>query len=158
MTSMIDVPEELREYMFRHGKKYVPALLHPELERGRIGLCFDTCIKNALYTKEKFKYVEGIGFHPQLKIWILHAWLTDGVHAFDPTWRAFDKQKNDIVIPTQYIGIELPLKGVATFMVKTEYQGVIANAWMAPKLANAIMPAPLPLEALRKTYEGTTST
>lgn len=155
---MIDVPQELKEYMTTHGRQYVPALLPKEIRRGKVKTCFDTCVKNAIDNNETFRYVEGIALHPNKQIWILHAWLTDGVHAYDPTWQAFDHEQNEVVLPVTYVGIELPLKPVGQFMLKTKYCGVIANSYMLPEFVNSFMPAPLPIEALKKTYQGQSST
>ena len=115
------------------GKKYIPELCPENVRKFDVGKCFDASMWNAIYHPE-YKYVEGIVLiHGQLR-WRLHAWLTDGVYAYDPTWKA-DNNGKDVPIPAEYIGIEMDTKDAAKFMRATGYQGVIANAWRDPALA-----------------------
>lgn len=117
----------------RLGKKYTPAVCPDDIKRFDVGMCFDACIWNAIYHPQ-YRYVEGVVLlHGDLQ-WKLHAWLTDGKHAFDPTWKA-DVNGEEKPIPATYIGIEMGTKEVAKFMKVTEYQGVIANRWRNEDLA-----------------------
>lgn len=130
-------PEQI-EFIKRKGKEYTPALLPSDIVRGPLGRCFDTCAQIAGACK--YKYVEGIALNPSNPDqMILHGWVTDGIHAFDPTWKSFQGDE-EIPIPTKYTGIEMDIAKVFDFMRTTEYQGVIANAWRNPELADAIVP------------------
>lgn len=121
------------------GKSFIPTLLPADITRGEVGTCFDHCVVECLKSNGKYRYVEGIARVPlSPDEWIVHAWLTDGVFAYDPTWRAFDKIGMDIIIPTEYTGIEMDIKKVVKFMKKTGYQSVLANHWRNPKLAAEI--------------------
>lgn len=116
------------------GKVYKPGIAPEPIQRGPIGTCFDTSIINAM--RGPYRYVEGLA-----KLsggpWILHAWITDGVHAYDPTWLA-DKDGIDHPVPAIYFGKEMDHRAVAEFMLSTKYCGVFANAWRDPRTAQAI--------------------
>ncbi len=88
--------------------------------------------------------MEGFAYASSLKKFVLHAWLTDGEFAFDPTWKAFDKETGKEVAPTpvNYIGIEMDIKLVAEFMLETGYQGIFANGWRSDALAREILGLP----------------
>lgn len=118
------------------GKEYKSATLPADLSRGKAGNCYDHCIIAAAFSNNpEYRYVEGVAMDPFSKTWILHAWLTDGIHAFDPTWLALLNGK-EAAVPTTYIGIEMNTKAVAAFIKKTKHKAVLANAWMDPELAN----------------------
>ena len=120
--------DELEATIRRLGKSYTPALLPSDIIRGKLGFCFDTSVMVAFTSRGKYRYVEGMAQDPaQDGKWILHGWVTDGVHAFDPTWQALDDNGNQQILPVEYIGIELPMAEVLRFMRKTGYQGVLAN-------------------------------
>lgn len=121
----------------KRGRNYTPAVLPANISRGEVGQCFDTCLLSAL--RGEGRYVEGIARDPMKpNEWILHAWLTDGTNAFDPTWQAF-KDEKDIPIPTEYLGIEMDAEKVARFVQKTGYCCVIRNYWRLPKIAAEIL-------------------
>lgn len=122
-------------------KRYMPALLPDDISRGKLGECFDTCIMIATENR-KYKYVEGYASPPGTKVPILHAWLTDGEHAFDPTWDCFNQFGERKPIPATYIGMEMDTDLVIMFMRKTGYQGIIANHFRAPKLAQKVFKKP----------------
>ena len=134
------IEEEMFEVVMIHGKQFKPAILPSEIKRGKMGDCFDVCILNAMNNK-KYKYVEGFVRNPKDKDhWIMHAWLTDGEHAFDPTWIALDKRdKKEIPIPTIYVGIEMNTMKVAEFLLEVKYKSVLANGWRNRKLASEIL-------------------
>ena len=128
--------EIITEKVLIHGKKYIPAIVPSELERGRVGDCFDWTLIQAMLNP-KYKYVEGIARRPSNGDWVLHAWLTDGVHAFDLTWGMyFGKSREEAIkanrvlpCPTEYIGIEMETKGVIDFYKSTQYKSVLHNGW-----------------------------
>ncbi len=139
-------PNDLKaiERILSMGKHYRPAVLPADISRGKTGDCFDHCVAVAMWSKDpEYRYVEGVARDPFSDRWILHAWLTDGIHAFDPTWVAtagIEGDHREIPIPTTYIGIEMKTKAVAAFMLHTNHKAVIANAHLAPELAEkAIM-------------------
>lgn len=115
------------------GKVYKPGLAK-EIQRGDVGKCYDTCILNAM--RGPYRYVEGLA-----KLsggpWIMHSWLTDGVHAYDPTWSA-DKDGDPVPVPAIYFGVEMDHKAVVEFMLSTKYCGVFANAWRDHSTATMI--------------------
>jgi len=129
--------EIITEKVLIHGKKYIPAITPSELQRGRIGDCFDWTLVQALMNYPKYKYVEGIAKRPTTNDFVLHAWLTDGVHAFDLTWGMyFGKSKEEaekagrvLPLPIDYIGIEMDAKDVAEFYRATQYKSVLHNGW-----------------------------
>ncbi len=121
----------------KYGREYRRAVLPKDINRGPTGKCFDWCaLQAAAHHKQggKYRYVEGIASDPERPgEWILHAWLTDGIHAFDPTWAAIhDVTGKEVPIPARYIGIEMPILKVARFMNITGYQSAIGNHWRAP--------------------------
>jgi len=125
------------QYIKKHGTNFVPAVLPKDLQRGDVGDCFDICAIQALH-HQQYQYVEGIAKVRNGR-WIYHAWLTDGVHAFDPTWRAITDEGWDKPIPAEYLGVILPIMQVAEFMKKTEYKAVFANRFRAPELVERML-------------------
>lgn len=121
--------EIITEKVLIHGKKYVPAQCPKDLIRGKIGNCFDHTLLMAL-DHPHYKYVEGIAKRPTTGDWVLHAWLTDGVHAFDTTWGMLFKDGTWLPIPTvEYIGIEIDARAMADFLLATQYKSVLHNGW-----------------------------
>jgi hypothetical protein len=141
MKASIDLQTARRIQKF--GKEYKPALLPPDLRRGRVGWCFDDSIIQLTDEKlrQKYRYVEGIARSTPDEPLTLHAWLTDGIHAYDPTWWAFGLQNEPRVVPGFYLGIEMPALDVMRFMSATTYQGVISNGWRNKPLAKKCVPA-----------------
>lgn len=139
---MQDIPNELGTWIVQNGRSYVPAICPDDIQRGPCGLCFDTSILNAYRTG--YRYVEGMAFMRTQGFFALHAWVTDGTHAYDPTWRAY-KDKVEVPMPTVYIGVELDTARVVEFMSKTDYSGVIANAWRDKRRAREILPEGCPI-------------
>lgn len=126
--------QELADEIMKLGKQYIPALLPADIPRGKLGTCFDSCTVIAL--DQKYRYVEGIARDPRDRDnWFLHAWVTDGVYAYDPTWQAFNPEGVEIPVPTIYFGVEMPIEAVARFMMKTKYSSIFANRHRAPDLA-----------------------
>lgn len=119
-------PEEMR-MIRQYGKRYQAAALPDDIETGPMGWCFDWSMIQCIKTKEKYHYCEGVAKDPQDGKWKLHAWLTDGTHAYDATWGIESKLKGRIHLRTKYIGIEISLIDVMKFVRKTEYQGLIPN-------------------------------
>lgn len=116
----------------KYGKEYIPAILPVGVRRGEVGDCFDVCVIEALRNPH-LRYVEGVASIPRTeadwdkeKEWIIHSWLTDGKHAFDPTWNAF-KEGKEILIPSIYLGIEMDTKAVVDFMKTTKYKSVLIH-------------------------------
>lgn len=126
--------QEFIEKILKEGKRYIPAVLPRAIRRGKLGRCYDNSIVPALATG--YRYVEGIAESPKMRgIWVLHAWLTDGVFAYDPTWEPGKHKEKEIPIATTYIGVEMQADAVARFMLRTEYAGIFANAWRDQDLA-----------------------
>ena len=67
--------------------------------------------------------------------WILHAWITDGINAYDPTWRALDSAGKDVLLPVDYHGVIIDIIDVAQFIQTTEHKSVLANFHLSPTLA-----------------------
>lgn len=137
--------EKIRKLLLKRGKQYKPALLPADIQRGPIGKCFDWCAVQCAMNFPKYQYIEGIALDPDeyrkgKQKWILHAWLSDGEHAFDPTWAA-DDDGVEQPVPTVYIGLSLPFLKVRDFMSRTGYQGVLANSWRAPEFVNKMLKA-----------------
>lgn len=126
--------KETLNFVLSRGKQYTPALLPSHISRGAMGKCFDNCMVRAMLDPN-LKYVEGVVMTATKQKWILHAWLTDGVHAYDPTWYCLNKEKKERPVPGIYIGIEMELKKVAKFVSVTEYASVLANRWRNEALA-----------------------
>lgn len=119
--------EEIR-LVKRNGKNYKAAVLPADIERGPLGMCFDWSMIQCMKLGEKYRYCEGLARGPYDDNWVLHAWLTDGIHAFDATWLAYKNGTNEeIVPPVRYIGIEMPLMAIVLFVRRTKYQGIIPN-------------------------------
>lgn len=120
------VTNRIINFLEQHGKRYKPALCPEFIERGKVGECYEMSLAMA-YINKQVRYVEGIAVAPDTKEWILHAWVTDGEHAYDPTWRAFNGDKHEVPVPTVYIGIELDTDLSLEFFVSTGYKGIFAN-------------------------------
>lgn len=140
MKAHIDLQTARR--IARFGKEYEPALLPADLKRGRVGWCFDNSIIQLTDPdlRKKYRYVEGIARATPDEPLTLHAWLTDGIHAFDPTWWAFGLHNELRIMPGYYCGIEMDAIAVMEFMFETEYQGIISNGWRNRKLADRCVP------------------
>lgn len=128
------------DMIMKHGKHYKPAALPADIPQGRLGWCFDDSMIASIRTNEKYTYVEGLAKAPGEKKWILHGWVTDGIHAFDPTWQGDTKKAK-----VKYIGIEIPLVAVMLFVKATEYQGIIPNRHRYPHTIESIIGEPFPL-------------
>lgn len=126
-----------QNYIIANGKKYVPALLPDDLDRGEMHQCFDNSIIRVINSK-KYKYVEGFAYHPITYKKYYHAWLTDGIHAFDVTWRAEKDTGENVPLPFIYIGIEFETNDIIEFMVKTGYKGIYENEWRFPNYLKKI--------------------
>ncbi len=123
---MSKLTSRILNFIETNGKEYKPAVCPDFINRGPVGECFEYSLA-ASYIHKQFRYVEGIALTPDTREWVLHAWVTDGEHAYDPTWRAFDKENNEVPIPTIYIGVELDTDLAMEFFVYTGYKGVFAN-------------------------------
>lgn len=135
------------ELVLREGRTYKPAALPPDLKRGRLGDCFDSALIQAVSSRDKYTYVEGIAEHPeQPGQWIVHAWLTDGEHAFDPTWY-IRLGATELPLDTRYVGIPMRNRDVAEFVTTTEYKSILANGYRNQKLADKALHS---LDAVRK--------
>lgn len=131
------------QYFIEHGKQYTPAICPRTIHRGRPGDCFDTSIKNAAMVDRSLRYVEGIALNTKSKCWIYHAWVSDGEHAYDPTWRTY-KGLEEIPMIAIYIGIEMNTDAVMEFMLETEYKALFDNGWRNPELFRKALPKALP--------------
>ncbi len=125
-------------YILANGKRYIPAILPVDLRKGEMHRCFDNCAI-VICTNRNYRYVEGFGIHPVTKYPIHHAWVTDGKHAFDVTWRAKDDEGNERPLPFTYIGIEIATEDVLEFMRTTGYQAIFENEWRMPGFINKII-------------------
>lgn len=126
----------LAGFVRRHGHEYIPSLLRDDMHRGPINHCFDNCTVAALASKGKYQYVEGITEDPRERgRWIHHAWISDGLHAYDLTWQALDSNNVEVPMPSRYIGIPMSAERVAAFMIATQYASVLANRKKNEKLA-----------------------
>ena len=128
----------MRETIHKKSKHMYSAPLPADIARGEIGDCFDHCVVQALISKGKYKYVEGLVYIN--KEWIYHAWLTDeqGINAFDPTWKMETGTGEVKNIPSSfahYLGVIMDLEKVIEFMKKTEYKAVLKNYYRAEDLA-----------------------
>lgn len=137
-------PKRLQELLNRikmSGVSYKPCLLPPDVLRGEVKHCYDVSVMRALESNGKYHYVEGM-----VILWdgreVLHAWLTDdeGENAYDPTWKAFGENDEEVPVPGIYIGFELDVRVVAEFMVKTHYQGLLPNGYLAPEIFEYALP------------------
>lgn len=131
--------KNLAQFIINNGHTYTPALLPADIERGKVGDCFDWCALQASKNKQ-YKYVEGLASTPDdPEFYTLHAWLTDGDKAFDPTWQAFDNDGVQHPVPSHYFGIEIDIYDVHRFMKATGYKSLLANGHRAPELWHDIM-------------------
>ena len=121
-----------------HGKRYIPAARPEYIPRMPLHTCFDSCAILA-HQDRKLRYVEGFAYTPYLGKFAPHAWLTDGIHAFDPTWGCLLLGVEAPIPGAVYIGIEMDIDSVIQFMKETEYQSVLMNGWRAPMTADKIL-------------------
>ena len=129
--------KKLEKIILEKGKNYIPKLAPKNIKRGKVGDCFDTSIIAAL--KHNLKYVEGMARNPHTGEWILHAWVSDGVHAFDLTWYAENAYGEMFAVQTEYVGVEMDTMLVCDFMKATGYKSVFNNAWRDQERANKIL-------------------
>lgn len=120
----------LDNFVHHKGRRFIAMALPKDLERGKIGDCFDHCMVAAMHSNGKYFYCEGKA-HVN-GTWIHHAWLTDkdGLLAYDPTWYATDNKTGEEVPMkmVHYIGAVLDLHYVMEFVARTEYKSPLANA------------------------------
>jgi hypothetical protein len=133
----------------QYGKEYLAAPLPDDIQLGRPGDCFDWSAFQAAKHKGKYQYVEGIASEPgHPNVWVSHAWLSDGIHAFDPTWQAFRMhhgRKKYYAVPSRYVGVEIPIGFVRDFVRRTGYKAVIFNRWRAPELVQEMLDRKKPI-------------
>lgn len=146
MSADLDSPALLDDYIIeltnKHGIEYVPAVLPKDLWRGKLGHCFDNAFLQAV-RNPKYRYVEGITTvynHGKITT-AVHAWLTDGLYAYDPTWVAYGYNNREVALPALYRGIELDLDTVTRFILATGRQGVITNRDLKPQLYKQVLKA-----------------
>lgn len=131
--------ENFTKFIFEKGKKYYPGALPEGVKRGPTGQCFDVSLWNAI-RNPGLRYVEGLARDPRKPDrWVLHAWLTDGETAFDPTWRQ-ETPFGSLPILTDYIGVEIDTKKIGRFVLATEYKSVFSNGWREPAIAAECVP------------------
>lgn len=136
-----EITPEIRSLLDRGTKVYISAPLPDDIEFGPLGNCFDWCAVQAALQFPKYRYVEGLARVQGEQEWTLHAWLSDGIHAFDPTWYTLFKGLHSRVAPpVKYLGVELDFISVARFIKRTGYQSVLCNYWRNPKLADRCWP------------------
>lgn len=134
------VPLKIKKAIMRYGKTYQAAECPDDIERGEPGKCFDWCMVQAINSQGKYRYVEGFTSEAHSGKMVLHAWLTDGVHAFDPTWGIEDKDTGHVfAMDLRYIGVEMDLKYVMQFVKATGYQGLLGNRWRAPAYVDEVL-------------------
>lgn len=137
MSNVIDenITPQIKYLIRTYGEHFNPKLCPADIVRGRIGDCYDTCVLNTLRNEHKYRYVEGIATPADGKP-RLHAWLTDGIHAFDPTWFSLDNKTGKEVIPdekhrTQYVGVSFEPRDVWRFVQRTGNKGIFVNISVA---------------------------
>lgn len=138
----LTTPAELDDYIIKlvnkHGWWYTPAPLPDDIQRGELNRCFDNSIIQATKTHGKYTYVEGIAYY-QGEAYV-HAWLTDGKHAFDPTWVAEDSKGNFIGDQVWlYQGLPFALDMAAMYFISTGLQGILANRERDPELFKSLI-------------------
>ncbi len=123
--------------VLQHGRRYIPAAPPADLKDFPPGKCFDGAWMNAYLTDGRYTYVEGLALNPDTHDeWIHHAWVTDGVHAYDPTWhRTVNATGEKLAVTTVYIGIPMDMMAVARFVKGTNgYVSVMGNRHRNKKL------------------------
>lgn len=129
------VLEEIDDFTIRtiekHGKEYEPALLPYDIKRGEFGNCYYNCFMQRVELGGKYDYVEGFAIAKGFIY--LHAWLTDGKYAFDPTYIAFDQGQNEIALRVVYIGVPFERHASSAYILKNKYFGLFANRHRTPK-------------------------
>jgi len=126
-----------------HGKSYVPAVLPKDIPRGQVGDCFDHCLLQVSTIAADYWYVEGLAKPHDSDRWILHAWITDGKHAFDPTWLAMENDSGkEIPMKAEYKGIAMHTIDVIRFVRATGYKSVLGNFYMDEDLAASCLHHP----------------
>ena len=132
-----ELTEEIKKWITELGQEYKPAALPSDVSRGDVGECFDVAFINVFFST-KYQYVEGMAFSGTE--WVYHAWLTDGIHAYDPTWAVIGGMgMEDPKNPLRYIGIPLPAGFVSFFTQKTGYSGVLGNRARYPTAVDKIL-------------------
>ena len=136
----------LEKYFKKNGKPFIPEDLPDDIQMGRVGDCYDTSA--IIATRRKYRYVEGLARNPLTGEWILHAWVTDGLYAYDPTWFTVCDGKH-LKVKTDYIGIEMDIETVALFMGKTGYKAIVANHWRNREISKKMLPKGLPEDDIK---------
>lgn len=134
------VPLTIKKAILRYGKTYEAAELPDDIERGPTGKCFDWCMVQVINSKGKYRYVEGFASAPQDGRLTLHAWLTDGEHAYDPTWGIENTETGHVHhMDLRYVGVEMDIKDVMIFVQRTTYQGLLGNRWRWPEYVDDML-------------------
>jgi hypothetical protein len=135
-------PAELDDYIREwagKGKVYLPAgRLPDDLEYGQPGECFATCLLAAIASNGKYRYCEGVGIFMDEAY--VHAWLTDGLFAYDLTWR-IELEDRPIAVSAGYKGHELDLEACRRFVMSSRRGGIVPNRELRPRLYKNVLKA-----------------
>lgn len=92
------------DFLLRHGKWYEATEYPREMWEGVMGSCYGNAMIVAA-SEPRYRYVEGYACPVDTGFPVHHAWVTDGVHAFDPTWGPEWKMEG-----SAYLGVEFSVE------------------------------------------------
>jgi hypothetical protein len=107
----------LYKFIAENGREFKPIEFDPRYQqfKGKMKDCFYNAYRMAQITG--LDYVEGFA---DSIVPTLHAWVTDGTHAIDPTW--------PYNINNQYVGVVLPFSYVNKIVMERKAYGVL-DSW-----------------------------
>lgn len=125
-----EVNATILKFLLKYGKEYTLAPLPTDIPKSKRGYCYERCMALAIKNK-KYTYVEGIGIDKSPEYegsneYLMHAWLTDGVHAYDPTWARRNGKELYYAPVSKYFGIEIPTKYIDSFLDESQPFGALS--------------------------------
>jgi hypothetical protein len=94
----------IADFLLRHGKWYKAVEYPREMWEGCLGHCYGNAMIVAT-SEPRYRYVEGYACPIETGLPVHHAWVTDGTHAFDPTWGPHGWLKG-----SAYFGVEFSVE------------------------------------------------
>lgn len=127
--------EDILEKKWRH---FTPKELPEGLDRYELWNCYDASVMTVLRNQDKkLFYCEWIATVTRTGERYLHAWVSDGEYAYDPTWRV--ELQGEVVSSRghiEYFGIMMWKQEVWEFMLDTNHKAILANRNKNKELAD----------------------
>lgn len=130
------------------GSVFLAATLPDDLYYGQPGQCFANALLQALSSKGKYLYCEGLGIRDGEAY--AHAWLTDKDQefAYDVTWRVVNNKTGEqFAAPAMYKGVVLDTESAKNYVLSTKTAGIVPNRDARPRMFKQLLKRSEPLWA-----------